>query len=61
MFQGGRSWSRTSDHLPGRNEGSELIEGTPFSGIVTVFQSANVISIAGYPALMTLASTVLYF
>jgi len=42
-------------------EGPELIGGTAWSGISTVFRSPYLRTIAGYLALMTFASTILYF
>ncbi len=49
------------EHTALRREGPELIKGTSLSGIKTVFESPYLIRIAGYLALMTFASTVLYF
>lgn len=44
-----------------REEGDERIRGTAFSGIRTVFRSPYLMQIAGYIALMTFASTILYY
>ncbi|MFV2008116.1 MAG: NTP/NDP exchange transporter, partial [Longimicrobiales bacterium] len=53
--------SSGDEHTPLRKESTELIAGDSFSGIRTVFQSPYLLKIAGYLALMTFASTVLYF
>lgn len=44
-----------------RREGPERVPGTALSGIRTVFNSPYLRGIAGYLAIMTFASTVLYF
>lgn len=53
--------SSGEEHTPLRKESAELIAGDSFSGIRTVFRSPYLMKIAGYLALMTFASTVLYF
>lgn len=53
--------SSGDEHTALRQESAELIAGDSFSGIRTVFQSPYLLKIAGYLALMTFASTVLYF
>ena len=49
------------EQSPLRGEGAELIRGGAFSGISTVLRSPYLRQIAFFLALMTFASTVLYF